>query len=359
MLSYTLSDGLGSVSEAVNPSGAVTASQLYAPYGNVRFQSGTLPTDRGFTGQRADAATSGLDYDNARYYDPVAGQFTSADTTLAGGFNRYGYVAGNPETWVDPSGHDLREGDEGTGAYLSGDGDDVGGGGGGGGGSGSGNGDPTTPLPTANGSELSYAYDDGTSATVYFDAPEGQIDGVDSPNGQLLESNAQIEAQAEANSADRLSQEDQPHGDDGQQNSTPSASKIRVISATTHDTETAPIPQEVDNGNVVEVVLDGVRYPETAQHIENAIDNGQPEELTIDREGAKANRQASLKGYATQPGADRDEYPLAMTVEGGVGADIQYIDPSDNRGAGSSIGNQLKGLPDGTRFRINILWGNE
>ncbi len=56
-LSYTLSDGLGSVSEAVNTSGAVTASQLYAPYGNVRFQSGTLPTDQGFTGQRSDATS--------------------------------------------------------------------------------------------------------------------------------------------------------------------------------------------------------------------------------------------------------------------------------------------------------------
>ncbi len=83
-LSYTLSDGLGSVSESVNTSGAVTATQLYGPYGAVRYQSGTLPTDQGFTGQRADAV-SGLDYYGARYYDPVAGQFTSADTTLAGG----------------------------------------------------------------------------------------------------------------------------------------------------------------------------------------------------------------------------------------------------------------------------------
>ncbi len=70
----------------------------------MRFQSGTLPTDQGFTGQRSDA-TSGLDYYGARYYDPVAGQFTSADTTLAGGLNRYAYVGGNPESATDPSGH--------------------------------------------------------------------------------------------------------------------------------------------------------------------------------------------------------------------------------------------------------------
>ena len=69
----------------------------------MRYQSGILPTDYGFTHQRADAAT-GLDDYGARSYDPVAGQFTSADTTLAGGLNRYAYVAGNPETLVDPTG---------------------------------------------------------------------------------------------------------------------------------------------------------------------------------------------------------------------------------------------------------------
>jgi hypothetical protein len=50
----------------------------------------------------------------ARYYDPTVGQFTSADTLLAGGLNRYGYVGGNPTTATDPSGHMDDEGpDEG------------------------------------------------------------------------------------------------------------------------------------------------------------------------------------------------------------------------------------------------------
>jgi len=62
-----------------------------------------MPTAKGFTGQRADASTSGLDYYGARYYDPVIGQFASADTKE--GPNRFGYVGGNPETLVDPTGH--------------------------------------------------------------------------------------------------------------------------------------------------------------------------------------------------------------------------------------------------------------
>lgn len=53
-LSYALSDKLNSVSVAVSSSGAVTASQLYDVYGNVRYQNGTMPTAKGFTGQYAD-----------------------------------------------------------------------------------------------------------------------------------------------------------------------------------------------------------------------------------------------------------------------------------------------------------------
>ena len=62
-------------------------------------------TTKGFTGQYADAVT-GLDYYNARYYDPVAGVFLSADSVQGNmqGMNPYGYVGGNPETDTDPTG---------------------------------------------------------------------------------------------------------------------------------------------------------------------------------------------------------------------------------------------------------------
>jgi RHS repeat-associated protein len=95
---------LGSVTEALNQTGTATGSLLYGPYGGVRYTNGTMPTAKGFTGQYVDAST-GLDYYGARYYDPALGQFMSADTI--GGLNRYGYVAGNPETATDPTGHRL------------------------------------------------------------------------------------------------------------------------------------------------------------------------------------------------------------------------------------------------------------
>ncbi|HEY7343326.1 MAG TPA: RHS repeat-associated core domain-containing protein [Ktedonobacterales bacterium] len=110
-ISYLASDGLGSVSEALNQTGTATGSTLYGPYGSVRYSTGTLPTSKGFTGQYADANT-GLDYYGARYYDPSLGQFTSADT-VTDGLNRYGYVKGNPETATDPSGHRIVQDNDG------------------------------------------------------------------------------------------------------------------------------------------------------------------------------------------------------------------------------------------------------
>jgi RHS repeat-associated protein len=81
------------------------SNQVFGPYGNARYFKGSINTLKGFTGQYADALT-GLDYYNARYYDPVAGVFLSADVKQgnAQGMNPYAYVGGNPETYGDPSG---------------------------------------------------------------------------------------------------------------------------------------------------------------------------------------------------------------------------------------------------------------
>lgn len=96
------------------------------------------------------------------------------------------------------------------------------------------------------------------------------------------------------------------------------------------------------------------RYPLTAKHIKDAIAAGESKICTIDREGAEENRKLSLKGVPTKSGYDRDEWPMAMCEEGGEGADIEYIPPSDNRGAGSWVGNQLDQYEDGTRVFIEV-----
>jgi len=83
----------------------VQGNQVYSPYGSSRYQQGSMDTTKGFTGQYNDAVT-GLDYYNARYYDPVVGRFLSADKATGNmqGADPYAYVGGNPETKNDPTG---------------------------------------------------------------------------------------------------------------------------------------------------------------------------------------------------------------------------------------------------------------
>ncbi len=105
---FYLVDALGtpqaSFSNVAN-SAALKGNQVYGPYGKQNYHSGSIGTPKGFTGQYNDSLT-GLDYYNARYYDPVAGVFLSADTVQGNpqGMNPYAYVGGNPETHSDPTG---------------------------------------------------------------------------------------------------------------------------------------------------------------------------------------------------------------------------------------------------------------
>ena len=65
--------------------------------------------------------------------------------------------------------------------------------------------------------------------------------------------------------------------------------------------------------------------------------NGHPDILTISRLEVTERRAESLKDIATKKGFDRDEWSMAMFKEGGKGASVRYIFPSDNRGAGAAI----------------------
>jgi RHS repeat-associated protein len=91
-------------------SGDSTGTIKYYPYGSTR--SGSVSTDKKFTGQRLDG--TGLYYYNARYYDAGIGRFISADTVVPSpmnpqDFNRYSYALNNPLKYVDPSGHQAED----------------------------------------------------------------------------------------------------------------------------------------------------------------------------------------------------------------------------------------------------------
>lgn len=117
--------------------------------------------------------------------------------------------------------------------------------------------------------------------------------------------------------------------------------------------------------NLKRTEIDGTRHPESAQHI---IDNLKPNakgkyryEGTVDRSGVKDRRKESMRGIPRKPFKDRDEWPQAVFKEGGKGASVRYIDPSDNKGSGAVLGNQLRGnkagdyrIEDGTRIRVFV-----
>ena len=105
----------------------------------------------------------------------------------------------------------------------------------------------------------------------------------------------------------------------------------------------------------VHVQLSQSTYPEATDHIQDAIAAGQPALLHIARDEQEANREASLAPFPPRSGYDRDEYPPAMSDEGGGGASVRYIDPSDNRGAGATMGNALEDWCNDQPFRIDII----
>lgn len=125
----------------------------------------------------------------------------------------------------------------------------------------------------------------------------------------------------------------------------------------------SPVPTEkpVKTGSpTYDVTLNfpAEKYPETAAHIASAIEEGESATCTIDRNGADVNRDESLSGIETKDGFDRDEWPMAMCAEGGTGADVEYVTPADNRGAGSWVANQLEQYEDGTRVLFVIEGSN-
>jgi RHS repeat-associated protein len=106
---YLHADHLGSTSLTTNSSGVVFAEQRYYPYGEVRWTSGTVPTDFTFTGQRTDSYIK-LVQMGARWYDSHTGRWVSADIIIPDpadpqSLNRFSYVLANPMRYDDPSGH--------------------------------------------------------------------------------------------------------------------------------------------------------------------------------------------------------------------------------------------------------------
>ena len=123
-LYYMLKDHLGSSSVVTDSTGAVVGEQRYYPFGETRLATGSMYTDKLFTGQRA-MADLGIYHYQSRFYSPKLGRFLSADTLVPNAanpqdFNRYAYVRNNPVRYTDPSGHFICSNDRNSDDYCPG-----------------------------------------------------------------------------------------------------------------------------------------------------------------------------------------------------------------------------------------------
>jgi RHS repeat-associated protein len=118
-LYWLLTDHLGSTSKAANSDGSFNSEQMYKPFGEKRYPTGspTLPTTYRYTGQRSETGLGpsggeGLMFYGARWYDSQLGRFLSADSIIPGAGNpqawdRYAGMSNNPVKYNDPTGHSV------------------------------------------------------------------------------------------------------------------------------------------------------------------------------------------------------------------------------------------------------------
>lgn len=115
-------DGLGSVLGEVDPNGNITSSRKYDVYGLVR--GGNNPggsSNQKFVGQLGHPSedNTGMIYMRSRYYNPLAGRFSSEDPSKHG-MSWFAYCHSNPVNWFDATGNE--ETVAGTEATLAADG---------------------------------------------------------------------------------------------------------------------------------------------------------------------------------------------------------------------------------------------
>ncbi|RME60313.1 RHS repeat-associated core domain-containing protein, partial [Candidatus Parcubacteria bacterium] len=109
--STRLRAGLGPTTLTTDAAGNQLAEMRYAPWGAVRYRSGSLLTRYTYTGQYSHVDDFGLMYYVARWYDPMLGRFVQADTLVPAqsqgtqAWDRFAYVNNNPLRYNDPDGH--------------------------------------------------------------------------------------------------------------------------------------------------------------------------------------------------------------------------------------------------------------
>jgi len=305
---FNHADWLGTERVRSNSSGTVCETITSLPFGDGMATSGNCgdPSPDHFTGKERDTE-SGLDMFGARYYASTVGRFMTPDwaakpiTVPYANFgnpqslNLYSYVQNNPTTTADPDGHCWP---------LC---------------------DPTVFINSG------FAIDDARQMLTKAFADTAKAVAADPKAGAVV--GLTLFAGGVAADTGLAAEEDEPVGP-------------AVQGQAESETEVPAGSQPQD------VYIDPSKHPAAAGHAADAQAAGHPDVLTVERGGAAERRAQATAGVPTQPGTDRDEYPPAVTAEGGRGASVRNIPTSDNRGAGASVGQQIRKVPNGGRIRI-------
>jgi RHS repeat-associated protein len=99
---------------ANSSAGAKLGELRYKAWGEQRYSSGTMNTNRRYTGQIREnllGGTEGLYFFNARWVDVSLARFAQADSIIPEpgnpqAWDRFAYTSNNPVKYIDPSGHD-------------------------------------------------------------------------------------------------------------------------------------------------------------------------------------------------------------------------------------------------------------
>jgi len=108
-LRYQMDNHLGSVSLEVDDDAQIISYEEYFPYGGTAFIAGKSQKEvklkeYRYSGKERDDAT-GLYYYGARYYAPWLSRWLKPDPAgTVDGLNLYGFVGGNPVTYIDSDG---------------------------------------------------------------------------------------------------------------------------------------------------------------------------------------------------------------------------------------------------------------